>query len=73
MSDLAVSMNEGFGRWVDGILDAQDIQTRELAQTAGMHESEISRIRNARKQADFKQIFQMGRGFGRLETRRAKK
>lgn len=68
MSEVAV-----FGPWLDGQLDARNIQTRELAQVCGIHESEISRIRNSRKPADDKQKFQIGYGVARLEMQRAKK
>lgn len=62
-----------FGVWLDGQLDARNIQNRELAETAGIHESEISRIRISRKPADDKQKFQIGYGVARLEMQRTKK
>lgn len=66
-------MDATFGLWLDGQMDARDIQTRELGQASGIHETEISRIRNGRKAPSEKQIFQLGLAAAQLEAKRLRK
>lgn len=66
-------MDGTFGVWLDGQLDARDIQTRELALASGIHESEISRLRNGRKPPTEKQIFRLGIAAAQLEAKRTRK
>ena len=73
MSNAALATNEGYGPYLQVVLEVYDIQKRELAHASGIHESEISRVCKERKIADFKFVHKTGVALGTLIAQRAKK
>ena len=60
------------GKYTEGVMDAYDISSKQLAAESGVHESTISRFFNDKKPIRDKQLLKLGIAIGRLAERKAK-